>query len=73
MHKDNDVLRGIVARLNTTLGVYHSEIRRLRRGRYGLRILYVLFGLGLLALAYLGLHIFAPHLAPQSLENFFSR
>jgi chromosome segregation ATPase len=61
LKKDNDVLRGIVARLNTTLGVYHTEIRRLRRGRFAVRILYALFGLGLLALAFFALHTFAPH------------
>ncbi|MEP6714820.1 MAG: hypothetical protein ABJC09_04560 [Terriglobia bacterium] len=58
--KDNDVLRGIVTRQNTTLGVYHSELRRLRRGRYALRLVYGLFALGLLVLGFVALNVFAP-------------
>jgi len=58
--KDNDVLRGIVARQNTTLGVHHSELRRLRRARFGLRLVYGLFTLGLLVLGYVAFYVFAP-------------
>lgn len=58
MNKDNDVLRGIVARQNTTLGVYYTEVRRMRRARYGLRIVYGLFGLALLALVAFAVSIF---------------
>jgi hypothetical protein len=58
LNKDNDVLRGIIARQNKTLGAHHVEVRRLRRGRYTLRIVYALFGLGLIGLATFALIIF---------------
>ena len=58
--KDNDVLRGIVTRQNNTLGVYHSELRRLRRARYALRLVYGLFSLGLIALGFIAFYVFAP-------------
>jgi len=58
LNKDNEVLRGIVARQNTTLGVYYAEVRRLRRGRFGLRIVYGLFALALLILVGAGVLIF---------------
>jgi chromosome segregation ATPase len=61
LKKDNDVLRGIVARLNTTLGVYHTEIRRQRRARLTLRLLYALFALGLVTLAIFAVYVFGPH------------
>jgi chromosome segregation ATPase len=57
---ENDVLRGIVARQNTTLGVIHSELRRLRRARFTLRLVYALFSLGMLVLAFVALYVFAP-------------
>lgn len=53
-------LKGIVARQNTTLGVYHSEVRRLRRARLGLRLVYSAFALGMLALAFVACKVFAP-------------
>ncbi len=56
---DNDILRGLNARNNLTLGAYGAELRRLRRARFALRILYVVFGLGLLGLAYFALTIFS--------------
>lgn len=58
--KDNDVLRGIVDRQNTTLGAYHGELRRLRRARFALRLVYGLFSLGLLALGFVAFFVFAP-------------
>ncbi len=61
LKKDNDILRGIVARQNTTLGAHFSELRRLRRGRFGLRIVYTIFGLGLLALIFFAVSIFSHH------------
>lgn len=58
LNKDNEVLRGIVARQNTTLGVYYSEVRRMRRARYGLRVVYGLFAIVLLILVGAGVLIF---------------
>jgi len=58
--KDNDVLRGIVDRQNTTLAICHSDLRRLRRARFALRLVYGLFTLGLLVLGYLACYVFAP-------------
>jgi chromosome segregation ATPase len=58
--KNDEVLRGIVNRQNTTLGVYHSELRHLRRARFTLRLVYGLFTLGLLALGYVACYVFAP-------------
>ena len=58
LNKDNEVLRGIVARQNTTLGVYYSEVRRMRRARFGLRIIYGLFAIVLLVVVAFGVLIF---------------
>jgi len=57
---NSKALKGIVARQNTTLGVYHSEVRRLRRARFGLRLVYSVFALGMLALAFFACKVFAP-------------
>lgn len=58
--RDNDVLRGIVERQNATLGGHHNELRRLRRARFSLRLVYAIFALGLLALTFVALYVFAP-------------
>ena len=58
--KDADILRGIVARQNTTLGVYHSELRRLRRALFGLRLMYSFLAVGLLVLGFFACKVFAP-------------
>ncbi len=58
LKKDNEVLRGIIARQNVDLGVHHVEVRRLRRARLGLRIVYAFFAIGLLGLAFFALCIF---------------
>jgi len=58
--KDNDVLRGIVDRQNSTLAIQHGELRHLRRGRFGVRIVYGLFALGLLALGYFAFKVIDP-------------
>lgn len=58
--KNNSALKGIVARQNTTLGVYHSELRRLRRARFAVRLVYGCFFLGLLALGFFACKIFGP-------------
>lgn len=47
---DNEVLRGIVARQNSELEARHVELVRLKRARFFLRLVYALFGLGLVAL-----------------------
>jgi chromosome segregation ATPase len=52
--KDNDVLRGIVERLNAEVVQRTAEVVRLKRARVGLKTAYVLFalgGLGVLAFA----------------------
>lgn len=58
--RDNDVLRGIVDRQNATLAAHHVELRRLRRARFSLRLVYGIFSLGLLILAFVAVYIFAP-------------
>jgi DNA repair exonuclease SbcCD ATPase subunit len=58
--KNSSALKGIVERQNATLGAYHSELRRLRRARFAVRLVYALFFLGLLALAYFACKTFAP-------------
>ncbi|HEY3900854.1 MAG TPA: hypothetical protein VGM54_19745 [Chthoniobacter sp.] len=58
--KNSAALKGIVERQNTTLGEYHSELRRLRRARLAVRLIYALFLLGLLGLGYFACKTFAP-------------
>ncbi len=58
--KDNDVLRGIVERQNATLATHHADLRRLRRARFSLRLVYGIFSLGLLVLAFVAVYTFAP-------------
>jgi chromosome segregation ATPase len=58
--KENDVLRGIVERQNVTLDSHHHELRRLRRGRFAMRLVYGLFSLGMLGLGYLAFYVIAP-------------
>ena len=69
LHKDNEVLRGIVSRQNATLSLQHGEVRKLRRGRFGLRIIYGLFALALLGLAGFAVAIFTNH----RLQEFINR
>jgi DNA repair exonuclease SbcCD ATPase subunit len=69
MNKDNDVLRGIVARQNTTLGVYYSEVRRMRRARYTLRLVYWLFAIALLGLVAFAISVFTH----QGVGDFFNK
>jgi chromosome segregation ATPase len=61
LKKDNDVLRGINQRDNVTIGVYHSELRRLRRARYALRIVYGVFGIALIGLVIFAISVFTRH------------
>jgi chromosome segregation ATPase len=58
--KNSNALKGIVERQNATLGDYHSELRRLRRARLGVRMMYALFLLGLLALGWFAYKTIAP-------------
>jgi len=60
--KDNDVLRGIIERQNVVLTENGRELRVLRRGRFGLRLAYVIFSTILLALVIFALSILKPHL-----------
>jgi chromosome segregation ATPase len=60
MKKDNEVLRGIVDRQNSTLAVQHADLRQMRRARFGVRLVYALLFLGLLALAILALMVLNP-------------
>lgn len=62
--KDNEVLRGIVARLNGEITQRTGEVHRLRRARYFLKIAYVIFGIGLLAVI-----IFAIIVLPHALQH----
>jgi vacuolar-type H+-ATPase subunit I/STV1 len=61
--KDNQVLRGIIARLNVDLAQRSAEVLRAKRARSGLKIAYVVFGLGLL-----GVIAFAIKVLPQALR-----
>lgn len=62
--KDNQVLRGIIARLNGDLAQRTSEVLRAKRARVGLKIAYILFGVGLL-----GVIAFAVKVLPQALRH----
>ena len=55
--KDNEVLRGIIARQNSELAQRHGEIFRLKRARYILKIVYTLFGVGLLGVVAFALKV----------------
>ena len=61
LKKDNDVLRGINQRDNVTIGVYHSELRRLRRARFALRIVYGVFGIAVIGLVFFAIAVFTRH------------
>jgi chromosome segregation ATPase len=61
--KDNEVLRGIIARLNTDLAQRTGEIIRLKRAQIGLKLAYVVFGLGAL-----GVVAFAIKILPHALK-----
>jgi chromosome segregation ATPase len=69
LQKDNEILRGIVARQNATLSVQHGEVRKLRRGRFGLRIIYGVFALALLGLAAFAVAVFTN----RDLQQFFNQ
>ena len=56
---DNEILRGIVARQNLELEIRHRDIVRLKRARWGVKLAYSVFALGLLALAYFALRTFS--------------
>jgi chromosome segregation ATPase len=68
---DNDVLRGIIARQNVDLGLHHVEVRRLRRARFGLRILYTFFAIGLLGVVFLAMSIFTNHSIQEMVAQIF--
>ena len=62
LKKDNEVLRGIIQRQNSVGEEHHLELRRLRRARLALRILYAALALALLGLAALAIGYFTePH------------
>ena len=61
--KDNQVLRGIIARLNAELALRTTEVLRAKRGRSALKLAYVLFGCGLL-----GVIAFALKVLPHALR-----
>jgi len=69
LNKDNEVLRGIVNRQNTTLGVYSSELRRMRRARFGLRFIYGLFGMLVFALVAFGVYVCMHQGATEAIGN----
>jgi len=73
--KNNNALKGIVARQNNTLGAYHGELRRLRRARFAVRLVYAIFFLGLIALGFFACKVFAPEQLAgllQSVKHFRS-
>lgn len=53
----NDVLRGIVERQNAELQTRFVELTRLKRARFYLRMMYVVFALGLLGLAMMAIKL----------------
>ena len=53
VEKDNAMLRGIVARQNVELAFRFEQLNRLKRERFGLRIIYALISLGVVALVFL--------------------
>lgn len=67
--KESDVLRGIVERQNATLDSQHHELRRLRRARFTMRLVYALFSLGMLALGYAAFYVFAPQQLMKVVEQ----
>jgi hypothetical protein len=50
LRRDNDVLRGIVARQNLELEQKHLQLVRLKRARLVLKLIYSIFALGLIAI-----------------------
>ncbi len=62
--KDNQVLRGIIARLNADLAQRAAEVVRLKRARYGLKIAYVVFAIGFLAVL-----VFAIMVLPRAFQQ----
>ena len=59
--KGNEVLRGIIERQNETLRLHHIDLRRFRRSRYAARVLYLLFAIGLIAVAFFAVAVLSPH------------
>jgi predicted nucleic acid-binding Zn-ribbon protein/DNA-directed RNA polymerase subunit RPC12/RpoP len=58
LQKDNTVLRSILERQKVEMEQRFKELKRLRRGQFGVRIAYALFGLALVVLVL----IIVPHL-----------
>jgi len=65
--KDNEVLRGIIGRQNLAGEERFAELRRLKRAKLVLRIVYGLFGLGILGLLALGFQIL-----PDAVKHFLA-
>jgi len=57
LRRDNDVLRGIVARQNSDLEEKHLHLVRLKRARLALKIIYSIFILGLIAVGVLAVKL----------------
>lgn len=70
LKQDNEVLRGIIARQNTVLEERFVELRRLKRARLFLRILYTFIGLGLVGVAGLAVG-FLPEAVQHWLAEWF--
>lgn len=70
LKRDNDVLRGIVERQNAVGAEGFAELRRLRRARLSLRILYGFITLGVLGLAALAIQ-YLPAAAKHFLHDWF--
>ncbi len=71
LKQDNEVLRGIIARQNTVLEERFVELRRLKRARLYLRILYTFIGLGLVGVAALAIE-FLPEAVQKWLAEWFA-
>lgn len=70
LQHDNGVLRGIITRQNTVLEECFAELRRLKRARFVLRIIYALFALALLGLLTLAFDS-QPDAVKQFLHDWF--
>jgi chromosome segregation ATPase len=58
--EDNAVLRGIISRQNVELEIQHQDLKRLKRARFALRLVYAVFVVGLLGALW-----FAAQFVPQ--------
>lgn len=70
LKRDNDVLRGIIERQNSVGEERYAELRKLRRARLTLRILYALVILALIGFAFIAID-YLPDAVKQFLHDWF--